>query len=144
MNVPEVELGAALTSFKEETKNLKPPYRGKVLGNNAFIRNIHNSFVRYGRNIKSLKSSNSNHVYNRRMDILDADLGLYEDVEKWEKSKKSKRKRTTKKKKKKKVDSDDVAFHFIAYVPIEGTVWKLDGLRRQPESLGIFFHPIYF
>lgn len=27
------------------------------------------------------------------------------------------------------------AFHFIAFVPIEGQLWKLDGLERQPQKL---------
>lgn len=33
---------------------------------------------------------------------------------------------------------DDAAFHFIAFVPIEDEVWKLDGLDRQPEKIGAF------
>ena len=34
-------------------------------------------------------------------------------------------------------DEDDstTSFHFIAYVPIGGTIWKLDGLERQPQKL---------
>ena len=30
----------------------------------------------------------------------------------------------------------DASFHFIAFVPVDGKVWKLDGLERQPQSLG--------
>lgn len=33
-------------------------------------------------------------------------------------------------------EDDEAAFHFIAFVPIEGEVWMLDGLNRQPEKLG--------
>lgn len=31
---------------------------------------------------------------------------------------------------------DDAGFHFIAFVPVQGKVWKLDGLERQPQNLG--------
>ena len=31
----------------------------------------------------------------------------------------------------------DESFHFIAYVPVDGMVWELDGMRRQPVQLGI-------
>lgn len=33
---------------------------------------------------------------------------------------------------------DEEGFHFIAYVPIEGHVWKLDGLDSLPQDLGTF------
>jgi ubiquitin carboxyl-terminal hydrolase L5 len=46
MNVPKVDLGKNLSAFKAETKGLKPPYRGQTLGENEFIRSIHNSFAR--------------------------------------------------------------------------------------------------
>ena len=31
----------------------------------------------------------------------------------------------------------EAAFHFIAFMPIENKLWKLDGLERQPMCLGI-------
>ena len=40
---------------------------------------------------------------------------------------------------KKSKDSEDesvAGFHFIAFVPVDGRVWKLDGLERQPQNLG--------
>lgn len=46
MNVPDLDLGENLGAFKEATQKLKPPYRGKRLGNNDFIRGIHNTFAR--------------------------------------------------------------------------------------------------
>ena len=46
MNIPKIDLGEHLRAFKDETKRLKPPYRGQTLGKNEFIRNIHNSFAR--------------------------------------------------------------------------------------------------
>jgi len=67
--------------------------------------------------------------------MLNADLGLQNEFEKWEKAKKTpKRKKSASKRKKK--DQEEPGFHFIAYVPINGTVWRLDGLQRQPINLG--------
>ena len=38
------------------------------------------------------------------------------------------------------VDDDELeseaGYHFIAFVPIEGKIWKLDGLENQPRDLG--------
>ena len=33
-------------------------------------------------------------------------------------------------------DQNDAAFHFVAFIQIERVLWKLDGLERQPHSLG--------
>jgi ubiquitin carboxyl-terminal hydrolase L5 len=46
MNTSEIDLGDALTAFKESTRSFTPPYRGQALSQNNFIRNIHNSFLR--------------------------------------------------------------------------------------------------
>lgn len=116
MNVEEIDLGDGLATFKSYTQNLKPAYRGKKLGENDFIRNIHNSFA-------------------RRMDILNADLSLANGMEKWRIAKNSKRKGATAKKSKK---EDELAFHYVAYVPIKGEVWRLNGLQRHPVNLGAY------
>lgn len=34
--------------------------------------------------------------------------------------------------------TEEEGFHFIAYMPIQGHVWKLDGLDRHPQDLGRF------
>ena len=77
---------------------------------------------------------------HRRMDILNADLVLFRDMEKWGKAKKYRRKRVVKRQKD---DENEPGFHFIAYVPIDGAVWKLDGLQRQPDNLGTAHTPKY-
>lgn len=33
----------------------------------------------------------------------------------------------------------EAGFHFIAFVPVKGVLWKFDGLERQPQNLGIYF-----
>ncbi|KAE9369436.1 cysteine proteinase [Stipitochalara longipes BDJ] len=120
MNTPEIDLGDALTAFKDSTRSLTPPYRGHALSQNDFIRNIHNSFL-------------------RKMDILNGDLALQNDYEKWVKANKTPKRKVTKKKtsrKIKKKDEDEAGYHFVAYVPINSSVWRLDGLQRQPVNLG--------
>lgn len=122
MNVPDLELGSNLQAFKNSTCNLTPPYRGQKLGENQFIRGVHNSFL-------------------RRSEMLLADSSLQEDFEKWEKAIKAPKRKASKagKKKQQRLDNDDDtggAFHFIAYVPIDGEVWRLDGMQHEPENLG--------
>ncbi|TGO51329.1 hypothetical protein BCON_0163g00100 [Botryotinia convoluta] len=113
MNVPNLDLGVGIRGFKEDTLFLKPAYRGQKLSQNECIRNIHNSFA-------------------RRMDILNADLALSNEVSAWKKKRKTKRK-SGRSKSRSDVES---GYHFIAFVPVEGIVWRLDGLQRQPVSLG--------
>ncbi|KAB8293136.1 hypothetical protein EYC80_007488 [Monilinia laxa] len=115
MNVPDLDLGENISSFKEVTQLLKPAYRGQKLSENEYIRNLHNSFA-------------------RRMDILNADLALSNEVSAWKKRRKMKKKPGRNKAK----SDEEPGFHFIAFVPIEGVVWRLDGLQRQPISLGEF------
>jgi ubiquitin carboxyl-terminal hydrolase L5 len=120
MNAPEVQLGDSLLHFKESTMDLNTALRGHRISSNKFIRTIHNSFT-------------------RRMDHLNADLALQNEVSDAG-SKKAKTKSTSKKGKKKgqsKVKaSEEYGFHFVAYVPAGGLVWELDGLKTRPLRLG--------
>ncbi|KAF8476990.1 hypothetical protein BDZ91DRAFT_688007 [Kalaharituber pfeilii] len=60
-------------------------------------------------------------AFARKAEMMDADVGLIEA---------SKKKRSTED------TEEEEAFHFIAYVPIDGSLWELDGLKRQPVKLG--------
>lgn len=65
------------------------------------------------------------HEYSK-MDVLNSDLQLRNDA--------TSRRRSTKHTR----DDyeSDAGFHFIAFVPAMGKVWKFDGLERQPQALG--------
>lgn len=63
----------------------------------------------------------------RKIDMLNIDLALQREHQS----------RNSYKKKALAEDSDDAAFHFAAYMPIKNKVWKLDGLSRQPQCLGM-------
>ncbi|KAF9873594.1 ubiquitin carboxyl-terminal hydrolase, family 1 [Colletotrichum karsti] len=114
MNSDGVDLGKKLQDFKEATKDLSTPLRGHALSSNTFIRSVHNSFT-------------------RRMDHLNADLFLENEASE---SKKKKRRAPSKKKTKKQKINSESGFHFIAYVPANGSVWELDGLKTRPVCLG--------
>ncbi|KAK5790500.1 hypothetical protein VI817_007787 [Penicillium citrinum] len=64
--------------------------------------------------------------FARKMDILNSDLHLKEEA----KSKKRSKAQDS--------DDEDATFHFIAFLPAMGQVWKLDGLERQPQAIGEF------
>ena len=65
-------------------------------------------------------------LYCSTMDILNSDLCLKNEATA---SSRSKRQRNQD-------NVEEAAFHFIAFVPALGRVWKFDGLERQPQELG--------
>ncbi|RDW87196.1 ubiquitin C-terminal hydrolase 37 [Aspergillus mulundensis] len=109
-NIEGADLGENLRSFKDFTMPFTPALRGDAINNFEFVKRIHNSFA-------------------RRMDILNSDLQLKHEVA-------SKRKRS--KKSGREEHEADAGFHFIAFVPALGKVWRFDGLERQPQALGVF------
>ncbi|TDZ15211.1 Ubiquitin carboxyl-terminal hydrolase isozyme L5 [Colletotrichum sidae] len=115
MNSDGLELGSKLLEFKVATQNLSTPLRGHALSSNMFIRSVHNSFT-------------------RRMDHLNVDLYLEGEATDAKKNKRRAPPKNTKKKKPK-IDAES-GFHFIAYVPANGSVWELDGLKGRPICLG--------
>ncbi|CAM1503783.1 Fc.00g013740.m01.CDS01 [Cosmosporella sp. VM-42] len=120
MNASEIELGGNLREFKESTKDLPTALRGHQLSQNIFIRKIHNSFT-------------------RRMDHLNADLVLENDASDALAAKAVKKRAPPKKGKKaqgrSKKSTTEYGFHFLAYVPVGGFVWELDGLNNRPRKL---------
>ncbi|PHH87279.1 hypothetical protein CDD83_9070 [Cordyceps sp. RAO-2017] len=136
MNAEDVELGDELQNFKDLTKDLNSALRGYQIGANDFIRAAHNSFA-------------------RRIDLLNADLCLANEVEAAQIEPPQKRlikrrgatsrsgdkqktagPRTAAARAKKKQPHVEYGFHFIAYVPAGGFVWELDGMRTKPRNIG--------
>ncbi|KAI1498430.1 cysteine proteinase [Biscogniauxia marginata] len=120
MNAKDVKFGAELQEFKESTKSLPPPHRGHALDTNDFIRAIHNSVA-------------------RRSDLVSEDLLLDNKFEAAEKKRKmgllKKKPQNLRAASRKKADID-TSYHYIAYVPVDGQVWELDGFEAKPLCLG--------
>jgi ubiquitin carboxyl-terminal hydrolase L5 len=112
-NIPGIQLGPELAKFKDETMSLCPARRGQRLASFKPIRSVHNSFA-------------------RAIDMCNADLL---ELDEYNKRNKKPKKVTNKKSKKWQVDPL-ASFHFVAYLPIENEIWRLDGLDEQPQKMG--------
>ncbi|KXJ90598.1 hypothetical protein Micbo1qcDRAFT_234516 [Microdochium bolleyi] len=118
MNAEDTTLGSELQAFKEATVPLPPPHRGFMLDKNDFIRSIHNSVA-------------------RRSALVSEDLLLENKFEAAEQlSRTQSRKRVARPSRIRKRADTEQAFHYIAYVPVKGQVWELDGFEMQPRCLG--------
>ncbi|KAK0610459.1 hypothetical protein B0T17DRAFT_500476 [Bombardia bombarda] len=122
MNAGDLALGAKLAKFKQESSDMSPPLRGNFLSNSSWIREAHNSFA-------------------RRLDLLNAALALSNSVEDSKKKRRktaSSKSTSNRKYKWKTKPAADVAFHYIAFVPVGQSVWQIDGLAASPRYIGDF------
>jgi ubiquitin carboxyl-terminal hydrolase L5 len=117
-NIPSEKLllSEQFRRFKDFTASFPPAFRGDQVSSCTFIKRAHNA-------------------YARKIDMLNADLCLEEA---WTESQKKKPKgngRGGSRKNKKNLQAES-AFHFVAYLPIDGDMWRLDGLDGNPQNLG--------
>ncbi|KAI1105422.1 cysteine proteinase [Jackrogersella minutella] len=115
MNAEDAGLGPELQKFKDSTKEVPPPHRGYFLDGNDFIRSVHNSVA-------------------RRIDLLAEDLALDNKYEESLKVKKKSRKKSSRSTRKH--TNVETNYHYIAYVPVNGQIWELDGFQVKPLCLG--------
>ncbi len=118
-NHKKVDLGEALEDFRSNTVGMTPKDRGLALDRFDHVRDVHNSFA-------------------TDFDKMNVDLRLKQDVALAEKRKKAATSKRPRKKRKDDEESleDESGFHFVAYVPANGHVWRMDGLERLPRELG--------
>jgi len=88
----KLDLGAELTTFKEQTMEFTPQLKGLAIGNHMLIKETHNSFARQEPFAFDNEKPSS---------------GKQED-----------------------------AYHFISYIPVDGRLYELDGLKAGPIDLG--------
>ncbi|KAF2667048.1 cysteine proteinase [Microthyrium microscopicum] len=112
-NIPTmIDLGAPMRTLREHTMLFTPAYRGDAIVNSRFIKTAHN-------------------LYARKIDMINADALM---EEKWSESRKKRRVGGKANSRKKKIPQGEDAFHFVAYMPIDGNIWALDGLQNNPQK----------
>ncbi|KIW14970.1 hypothetical protein PV08_07757 [Exophiala spinifera] len=118
-NHPNVDLGDSLNEFRSKTMNMTPKERGLALDTFDHVREVHNSFA-------------------TDIDKMNVDLRLKQDFLTAEKKKKAEQSKHPRKKRKQieEFDDEENGFHFVAYVPAEGFVWKMDGMEVYPRQVG--------
>ncbi|KAF2799474.1 cysteine proteinase, partial [Melanomma pulvis-pyrius CBS 109.77] len=124
MNHDSVDIGEHLHQFKVFTADFTPYQRGEALASFDFVKKIHNSFA-------------------KKMDILENDKQLAYKVSKSERKKNNGLKAMSSRQGSEDSNSstcsfEDSAHHFIAFVPIDDEIWKLDGMDEQPTLMGAY------
>ncbi|KAH7138301.1 ubiquitin carboxyl-terminal hydrolase [Dendryphion nanum] len=109
MNAPNVNIGENLNEFKKFTADLKPFHRGEALASFKFVKRIHNSFA-------------------KKMDMLESDTNLALKAQKNVKGRRNSQGSDS--------SIEDNAHHFVAFLPVDGEVWKLDGYDCNPTAIG--------
>ncbi|KIW69380.1 hypothetical protein PV04_05260 [Phialophora macrospora] len=114
-----INLGETLNAFRSRTIGMTPKERGLALDQFDFVRDVHNSFA-------------------TEFDKMNVDLRLKQDIVLEERRKRAATSKRPRKKRKEDEESleDESGFHFVAYVPAGGNVWRMDGLERLPRRLG--------
>ncbi|KAH0360760.1 cysteine proteinase, partial [Aureobasidium melanogenum] len=152
-NIPNLELGQPLESFKDYTQSFDPVARGYAIDSFDFVRKIHNSFARdtdmlivdslmHEKNDRIVKKQKTQAATAAR--VAKAAERAAERAAKTEpntsavRSNPSRRARTSKSvvEAEEEQESEESSFHFVAYMPIGEDVWKLDGLDSFPTTIG--------
>ncbi|KAI0791321.1 hypothetical protein C8Q75DRAFT_715566 [Abortiporus biennis] len=131
LNYEDVQLDENIRRFKEDTEKMSSVMRGLALTNCSFIREAHNSLARPC-DIRAAQYS----LATRTLDLSKKSSGNQSSpATKKRKSTKTQQKKTVKKVKNESENVD--SYHFIGYVPRNGKVYEIDGLRISgPVEVG--------
>ncbi|KAF1956714.1 cysteine proteinase [Byssothecium circinans] len=150
----DIDVGEYMRQFKKFSQDLTPYQRGEAFASWSFVKKIHNSFA------KKMDILENDRWVSHKVRKAARDKAKKEALAKAQataaaaaaaasKAKaKPKGKKPTSKSRTARHDSEaresdgsvesieEHAHHYIAFVPINGEVWKLDGMDYQPTSMG--------
>lgn len=152
-NIPDLDLGQPLQSFKDFTQSFDPVARGYAIDSFDFVRKIHNSFARdtdmlaidsqmKEKNVRMIKKQKTAAATAAR--VAKAAEKAAERAAKASEQPSKLRSNPLRKARTSNplVEAEDAeqeeesGFHFVAYMPIGNDVWKLDGLDSFPTTIG--------
>lgn len=152
-NIPNLDLGQPLESFKDYTQSFDPIAKGYAIDSFDFVRKIHNSFARDTDMliVDSLMHEKNDRLVQKQKTQAATAARVAKAAEKAAeraarsesntsavRSNPSRKARTSKPvvEEEEEQESEESGFHFVAYMPIGEDVWKLDGLDSFPTTIG--------
>ncbi|KAF7298868.1 Ubiquitin c-terminal hydrolase [Mycena indigotica] len=125
LNCPALKIGGELAMFKQDTERMSPVMKGLAISGSPFIRTAHRALARPS----DLRGS----LHSAATTTLDAAKNKTKPVSKRATATASKK---PKKETKPAAEEQEEVYHFIGYVPAQGKVWELDGLKSGPLEVG--------
>ncbi|KAL1601827.1 hypothetical protein SLS60_006742 [Paraconiothyrium brasiliense] len=145
---PDIDIGEHMRQFKDFTQDMTPLQRGHTFASWDFVKKIHNSFAK-----KMDMLENDKYIASKATRAVEKGHGKAAIAKKTADEKKTpglqtkSRSRTARRNSEDSVQSIDSvdsfeenAHHYLAFVPIDGKVWKLDGMDKQPTLMGEYDH----
>jgi ubiquitin carboxyl-terminal hydrolase L5 len=153
-NIPNIELGQPLESFKDYTQSFDPVARGYAIDSFDFVRKVHNSFARDTDMLNidsSMRDRNDKMIQKQKTQAANAaraakaaeraaaratETESITGALRFNPSRKARTGKSAVEEAEEEQDSGESGFHFVAYMPIGDDVWKLDGLDSFPTAIG--------
>lgn len=113
LNCPSVDLGPILSRLKEHTKGMTPENKGYAIGNTPEVASAHNSHASFYDQPDVVSSQEkmpaATTARTASNQVRSGNTSIYTTQD---------------------------SFHFVSYVPINGRLYELDGLKRFPVDHG--------
>ncbi|CAI6338896.1 unnamed protein product [Periconia digitata] len=129
----DIDIGEHMRQFKDFTKDFTPYQRGEAFASWDYVKKIHNSFAK---KMDMLENDRLISLKSKRA----AKYGMQKpkSAEKTTKPATSSTRGRDAESPKSDDSFEDNSHHYIVFVPINGTVWKLDGMDSQPTAMSTY------
>ena len=134
---PDIDIGEHMREFKKFTQDMKPSQRGHTFASWNYVKKIHNSFAKKMDMLENDKYIANKSAQAEKRNAADAKKAAPPKTTSKTRSRTSRRNSEDSTDSNASVEEFEAnAHHYIAFVPINGQVWKLDGMDKQPTLMG--------